>query len=303
MTTGHRRDLSRRASRRATLCCVLLALLISGCAARTLDDLSGSYERLTADASQSESARRSAANASGDSMIVPPGANLGPAFASISREALTAAQNVPQSDLDTRIAFYRLAASSAHFALVEEARAGPGSGAAALLNEAQSRGNEACALLKTPPQRDCAYLAVAGPLATLAASSEAWRLIRQQDGVTQPDRVRAILDERAGDADFDAQLAGYQAGRQKAIALAPIGGSSAAGPAAAQRGGSVMDFFQINDARVACLARKRSNLAVWAANRNQPPDRIDRQQARATADAAERRYADAYGGPVQCGTA
>ncbi|MGD9879846.1 MAG: hypothetical protein AB7F22_24660 [Reyranella sp.] len=300
MTTGPARDRSRRAA----LLCLLVALLIPGCAARTLDDLSASYERLTVDASQAEANRRMTANASGDSMIVPPGANLGPAFATISREALKAAQNVRQSDLETRIAFYRLAASSAHFALIEEARAGPGApggGAATLLNEAQSRGSEACAQLKAPPQRDCAYLAMAGPLATLAASSEAWRLIKPQDGVTQPDRVRAVLDERAGDADFDAQLAGYQAGRQKAVSLAPIG-ASAAGSAAVQRGGSVMDFLQVNDARVACLARKRSDLARWAANRGQPPARIDRPQASATAAAAERRYAETYGGTVQCGT-
>lgn len=290
--------------RRTALWCVLVAFLIAGCAARTLDDLSASYERLTVDASRAEAARRTTMNASGDSMIVPPGANLGPAFVNVSREALKAAQNVPQSDVETRIAFYRLAASSAHFAVVEEARAGagtPGGGAAALLNEAQGRGNEACAQLKTPPQRDCAYLAMANPLATIAASSEAWRLLKPQDNSTQPDRVRAVLDEHAGDADFDAQLAGYQAGRQKAVALAPIG-ASAAGPATAQRGGSAMDFLQVNDARVACLARKRSDLARWAANRGQPPSRIDRQQALATATATERRYTDAYGGTVQCGT-
>lgn len=299
MTTRRQRDRSRRTA----LCCVLVALLISGCAARTLDDLSASYERLTVDVGQAEANRRTV-NIAGDSMIVPPGANLGPAFANIAREALKAAQNVPQSDVETRIAFYRLAASSAHFAIVEEARAGPGTpggGAAALLNEAQSRGNEACAQLKTPPQRDCAYLAVASPLATLAGSSEAWRLVKPQDGTTQPDRVRAVLDERAGDADFDAQLAGYQAGRQRAVVLAPIG-TSATGSATAQRGGSVMDFLQVNDARVACLARKRSDLARWAANRGQPPGRIDRQQASATAAAAERRYTDTYGGTVQCGT-
>ncbi|WP_395711771.1 hypothetical protein [Reyranella sp.] len=290
--------------RRTALWCVLVAFLIAGCAARTLDDLSASYEGLTVDASRAEAARRTTMNASGDSMIVPPGANLGPAFVNVSREALKAAQNVPQSDVETRIAFYRLAASSAHFAVVEEARAGagtPGGGAAALLNEAQGRGNEACAQLKTPPQRDCAYLAMANPLATIAASSEAWRLLKPQDNSTQPDRVRAVLDEHAGDADFDAQLAGYQAGRQKAVALAPIG-ASAAGPATAQRGGSAMDFLQVNDARVACLARKRSDLARWAANRGQPPSRIDRQQALATATATERRYTDAYGGTVQCGT-
>lgn len=300
MTSGQQRG---RLGRLA-LCWALLALLVSGCAARTLDDLSASYERLTAEASQSEANRRTA-SASGDSMIVPPGADLGPAFANVSREALKAAQDVSSSALDTRIAFYRLAASAAHFALVEEARSSPGTaggGAAALLNEAQSRGSEACAQLKTPPQRDCAYLAVASPLATLAASSERWRLLKPQDKVTQPDQVRAILDERAGDADFDAQIAGYQAGRQKAIALAPIG-ASAGGPTTAQRGGSVMDFFQLNDARVACLARKRADLAVWAANRGQAPNRIDRRQAGAAAAAAEQRYRDTYGGGVQCGTA
>lgn len=92
---------------------------------------------------------------------------------------------------------------------------------------------------------------------------------------------------------------GHQAGRQRAVALAPIG-TSAASPA--QRGGSVMDFFRVNDQRVACLARKRSDLARWAANRGQPPHGIDRQQANAMAAAAERRYSDTYGGAVQCGS-
>jgi hypothetical protein len=292
---------------RAALLCILTALVVSGCAARTLDDLSDSYERLTADANRAETNRRSAASASGDSMIVPPGANLGPGFAKVSREALNTAQNVPQSDLATRIAFYRLAASSAHFALVEEARASPGasrtdsSGAAALLNEAQSRGNEACAQLKTPPQRDCAYLAVANPLGTLAASSEAWRLTRAQDA-TPPNAVRSVLDERASDADFDAQLEGYEAGRRKAAALAPMGAPAAASTTA-QHGGSVMDFFQANDARVACLARKRADLAAWAARRGQPPSRIDPVKAAATARTTEQKYRDAYGGSVQCGSA
>lgn len=114
---------------------VLPALLLAaGCAAgfgggggRRLDDLSASYERLVGQAEAAEQARRAPQATPPGLALVPPTGEPGPGFLEVGRAALeTAADNSARMHPATRIGLYRLAAASAHFALVEEVRDGGG---------------------------------------------------------------------------------------------------------------------------------------------------------------------------------
>jgi hypothetical protein len=140
---------------------------------------------------------------------------------------------------------------------------------------------------------------MASALAALSASSEPWRLLKPEGGPEQADRIREALDVRAADPEFEAELNRYEAGRQKAVALAPTS-ASAAGSATASTGSSVFDFVRANDGRVACLARKRADLSAWASSRGRAPARIDLPKANSMAVAAEQRYAERYRTNLSC---
>jgi hypothetical protein len=251
---------------RYTLVSLLSAALLSGCAARTLDDLSSSYERLV------NSQAVAHAPPSTRSPMAPAPENLGASFLVVGRSALDAAggQNV---DPFTRIALYRLAAASAHFTLVEEAVTGnpvtvtqairiggttgatdPGANAAVVMRRARLEGSDLCRGTGQRPPRDCAYLGMAESTALLAVVSEPWIRWKNSD-LPAAERVAAL--RRSPDSTFNPAVLDYRSASQSAL---PQASASEGAAGSAPVPGSLAAFVRANDVRATCIVSTRAIL-------------------------------------------
>ncbi len=257
---------------------VVLALVagaLAGCGARTLDDLSSSYERLASQANAPQQAEPRSPSAAGTRLVAPPSGNLGSSFLVVGRDALDAADS-RGADGPTRIALYRIAASSAHFVLLEEVATGrnigivspskgqdagmsadPGVSGAAVMRRAVSEGTALCNTVQPRPPRDCAYLVMAEPLAELAIVSEPWLHLPSITRPGQTDAVALLVDGlgRAPDRVFNPAVAGYKAASDRA--LAQLGGSADA-PGGVVRPNSPRDYVRTNDILAYCIVAARA---------------------------------------------
>lgn len=291
-----------RACVRPAFALVLGAL--AGCGtARSLDELSASYERLAAQAGEAQAGRTQSPPARQPRQsVAPPGGSLGSDFLVVGRDALAAASG-SRADPRTRIGLYRVAASSAHYALVEEAATGrpvvvpatpAASGSAAagdsgvsgatIMLRAVNEGLPLCSGLQANrPPRDCAYLTMAPSLANLAVVSEPWLYLPQptvaNQGQTVPLHVAAFT--RSPDAEFASAWEAYQAASGEA--LEALGAPSGKPPAVGATAGPP-DYIRENDRRAFCMVATRAG-KVSAINTTIP--NVDVQRNRALAGNAE----------------
>jgi hypothetical protein len=268
---------------------LVVAAALSGCAARTLDDLSSSYERLVASRTSSSTAPDRPRTAPS-----PPAESGGASFLALGNSAIDAAE-ARGVDPTLRIALYRLAAASAHHVLVEEAATGrrievvatarstgtpasnqPAASGVVVMRRATMEGTALCGTSGMRLPRDCSYLAMAESLALLAVLAEPW--IASQSVDTAPAPAVARLAEalrQAPDADFDAGWQGYQAASDRARAmLGGAGGSGIVDP-----GG----FVRSNDVRAYCIADARDALVQSVVDRGTEIPGVARPRATAAA--------------------
>ncbi len=250
----------------------VVGLALAGCTARSLDEISSSYERLALQATEAQSARLQAPPARQPlQSVVPPTGSLGSAFLVIGRDALEASSG-RGSDPRTKIAFYRVAASSAHFALVEEAStdrpvmvesnavvkssasAEPTHSSAAIMVEAVREAKPLCdGLQASRPPRDCTYLEIALSLANLAVVSQPWLFLPQFSESNSAQHVQAFSHSK--DNAFERAWSAYQ--RDSNIALQKLGSPGGQPAQALGRVSSPAEYIHNNDQRAVCMVLMR----------------------------------------------
>jgi hypothetical protein len=255
----------------------VIILVLTGCATgtsgRTLDELSASYERLVAQAAGAQSAQlQDPSSRLPRQSVTPPSGSLGSAFLVVGSDALNAAagNNV---DPATRIALYRIAASSAHFVLVEEASTGrpatveadaavtppaggdPAQSGASIMLRAVQEAKPLCDQLQANrPPRDCAYLVIAASLADLAVVSAPWLFLPQPSGANRAQHIEAFA--RSPDDLFAAAWSAYQ--RDTGAALRNLGLASGQPAAAGAAVSGLADYMRNSDQRAFCVVAVRT---------------------------------------------
>jgi hypothetical protein len=292
---------------------LLAVIMLPACAARNLDDLSSSHERLVA--AHRERSRPDARPAPSGS---PPHESLGASFLAVGNAAREAAGS-GATDPSIRIALYRVAAASAHFVLVEEASTGrrvavvataqkpttptaveAGASGVVIMRRATSEGSALCEANRYPLPRDCSYLAVAESMALLAVLAEPW--IRRNSVGSAPSAEVASLAgalQQAPDADFDAALDAYRRGSDRARSgLAQAGlalGSGAEGTS------DPAGFVRANDVRAYCIAVSRNTLVQSVADRGTAIPGITREGAGAAETTSRNWLTERHGdAPISC---
>ncbi len=254
----------------------VIVLLLAGCATtggRTLDELSSSYERLVAQAAGSQSARLQDPPARlPRQSVTPPSGSLGSAFLVVGGDALNAGSG-KGVDPATRIALYRVAASSAHFVLVEEASTGrpvtvaadaaathpaagePAQSGASIMVRAVQEAKPLCDQLQANrPPRDCTYLQIAASLADLAVVSAPWLLLPQPSAANRAQHLEAF--SRSPDDLFAAAWSAYQ--RDTGAALQTLGLASGQPAVAGAAVSGPADYIRNSDQRAFCVVAVRT---------------------------------------------
>ena len=289
----------------------LAALVLAGCAARKLDDLTSSYERLAAQATEAQSTRAKDRPARLPRQSVgPPTGSLAPAFLVVGRDALDATSG-RNMDPRTRVALYRVAASSAHFVLVEEAATGrpvtvapdtaarsatagdtAASGATIMLRSVREAAPLCDGLQANRPPRDCTYLGMAASLANLAVVSEPWLFLPQANAANLAQHAEAF--SRSPDDAFEAAWVAYQ--RDSGLALQKLGAAAGqavpAGVAVSGPGG----YVRRSDARAFCVLATRA-LKVNAISPTTAVPGVDANRNRSLLVAARSWYSTRYNAP------
>jgi hypothetical protein len=308
---------------RSIRACVLPAFALvlgalAGCGtARSLDELSASYERLAAQAGEAQAGRtQSPPVRQPRQSVAPPGGSLGSDFLVVGRDALAAASD-SGADPRTRIGLYRVAAAAAHYALVEEAATGrpvvvpatpaasrstagdSGVSGATIMLHAVNEGLPLCSELQANrPPRDCTYLTMAPSLANLAVVSEPWLYLPQPTVANQEHTVplHVAAFARSPDAEFASAWEAYQAASGEA--LEALGAPSGKPPAIGSTAGPP-DYIRENDRRAFCMIATRAG-KVSAINTTIP--NVDVQRNRALAGSAETWFKTRYNtaAPPQC---
>lgn len=274
---------------------LLAVIALPGCAARSLDDVSASYERLVA-----AHRERSNPQAPTPPPGSPPQESLGASFLAVGLAAREAAGS-GTTDPSISIALYRVAAASAHFVLVEEAATGrrvavvatarkqampaaaeAGASGVVIMRRATSEGSALCEANRYPLPRDCSYLALAESMALLAVLAEPWiRSNSVADASSSEVASLARALQEARDADFAAAMEAYQTGSDRARSgLAQAG--VAPGPST-DDASDPASFVRANDVRAYCIAAARNALVQSVNDRDVSIDGITREGAEAVA--------------------